>query len=58
MLQMIKDLLCVRDFPEKSLNRLLLLLVLKASHWTHSVKEVLLKFLPISQENTFIGESF
>ena len=42
-LQVIRDLLCVRGISEKSLSRLLQLLILKTSHRRCSVKKVLLK---------------
>ena len=42
-LQVIRDWLCVRDIAETSLNRLLLLLILKSSHRSFSVEEGVLK---------------
>ena len=57
-LWVIRGLLCVRDISEKSLNRLLLLLILKTRQRRCSVKKVLYKILPISQENTYLGVSF
>ena len=45
----------VRDITETSLNRLLLFLILKSSHWSYSVeKDVLKNFTG----NTFVGASF
>ena len=43
-LQVIRDLLCVRDIAEKSLNKLLLLVILKSSHRSGcSVEKCVLK---------------
>ena len=42
-LQIIRDWLCVRDIAETSLNRLLLLLILKSSHRSCSVEKSILK---------------
>ena len=56
-LQVIRDLLCVRGISEKSLSRLLQLLILKTSHRRCSVKKVLLKILPISHK-TPVLEAF
>ena len=42
-LQIIRDWLCVRDIGETSLNRLLLLLILKSSHRSCSVEKGALK---------------
>ena len=42
-LQVITDWLYVRDIAEKSLNRLLRLLILKSSHQSCSVEKVVLK---------------
>ena len=53
-LQVIKDLLGVTDIAEKSLNRLLLLLILTSSHHWCSVKKVLFKILQIIQESACV----
>ena len=42
-LQVIRDWLCVRDIAETSLNRLLLLLILKSSHRVCSIEKGALK---------------
>ena len=47
---MIRDLLCVIGIPEKYLNRMLLLLILKTSRRRCTVKKVILKILPILEE--------
>ena len=44
------DLLCVIGIPEKYLNRMLLLLILKTSRRRCTVKKVILKILPILEE--------
>ena len=41
--QVIRDLLCVRDIGETSFNRLLLLLILKSSHERCSIEKGVLK---------------
>ena len=51
-LQVIRDLLCVTDITEKSLNILLLLLFLKSSYHRCSVeKSVLKKFESLSEKH-------
>ena len=60
-LQVIRDLLCLRGIPEKSLNRMLLLLILKTSHRKYSIKKTAWKFcqfhkkIPVSLFNKFAG---
>ena len=60
-LQVIRDLLCLRGIPEKSLNRMLLLLILKTSHRKYSIKKSAWKFcqfhkkIPVSLFNKFAG---
>ena len=49
-LQVIRDWLCVWVITETSLNRLLLFLILKSSHWSYSVGKIVLK--------NFIGKHF
>ena len=47
----------VRDIAEKSLNKLLLLFILKSSNRRWSVKEMLLKFSQILQKTICVGVS-
>ena len=52
------EICCERDIAKKSLNRFLLLLILKSSYPRRTVQKVFLKISQISQENTFVGVFF
>ena len=56
-LQVITDWLCVRDIAEKSLNRLLRLLILKSSHQSCSVEKGVLKLEPVFNKVTGLWAS-
>ena len=50
-----RDIACARNIPKRSLNRLLLLLVLKSCYPRCTVEKLFFKTSQISQENTCVA---